>query len=173
MCPSPDTQILHGVRIVPLDAHPDQRGTFSEIFRDEWNPEVRPVQWNVVHSAGGVLRGVHLHRRHSDYLTVIAGSMLLGLCDLRRSSPTFRLAVAIEVTPARAILIPPGVAHGFYFPETAIHIYGVDRYWDPEDELGCHWSDPELRIPWDVRNPILSPRDAGLPPLSGLLEQVA
>lgn len=76
----------------------------------------------------------------------------------------------VELDPSRAVVIPPGVAHGFYFPVPSIHIYSVTEYWDPADELGCQWSDPELGIPWDVRNPQISPRDAALPSLEALLE---
>ncbi len=163
------------VEIVSLDSHRDTRGSLSEIFRDEWPTGIRPVQWNLVHSEAGVLRGVHVHQRHFDYLTVVAGRMTVGLCDLRRTSPTYRSATAIELTanPAQALLIAPGVAHGFHCAEPVIHLYGVTHYWDPEDELGCRWSDPELGIPWSIQNPVLSARDAGLPSLARLVEQLA
>jgi dTDP-4-dehydrorhamnose 3,5-epimerase len=167
------SQIPHDVRVFALDPHQDGRGSFSEIFRVEWSADTRLIQWNLVHSEAGVLRGMHVHRRHSDYLTMAAGRMLLGLCDLRRTSPTYRVAATLELTPSKAVLIPAGVAHGFYFSEAAIHIYAVTHYWDPEDELGCHWSDPELQIPWEVRNPVLSARDAGLPSLARLVKDLA
>jgi dTDP-4-dehydrorhamnose 3,5-epimerase len=64
-------------------------------------------------SAAAVLRGVHVHRRHVDYLTLVSGTMRIGLCDLRQESPTYRLGTALDITPSEAILIPPGVAHGF------------------------------------------------------------
>jgi len=161
------------VNLISLHPHSDSRGTFTEIFRDAWLPDVHPIQWNVVHSEGEVMRGVHVHLRHFDYLTVAFGRLQLGLCDLRADSPTFRSAAMIELAPGQAISIPPRVAHGFYFPVPSIHIYAVSEYWDTGDELGCLWSDPELGIPWDFANPLVSARDAGLPSLDRLLEKLA
>jgi dTDP-4-dehydrorhamnose 3,5-epimerase len=60
------------------------------------------------------------------------------------------------------------VAHGFLFHEPSLHIYAVSHYWDTADELGCRWDDPELGIPWPDAQPLISPRDAGLPPLRQL-----
>lgn len=171
--PSAGCVPIADVRIIALDPHPDHRGVFTEICRDHWLGGSKPVQWNLVHSTAGVLRGVHVHRRHFDYLTLVSGRMTLGLCDLRESSPTFRRAAALPVTPSGAVWIPPGVAHGFYFEEPSIHIYAVTHYWDTRDEFGCHWADPGLAIPWDVREPVISARDSELPPLSLLLEQLA
>ena len=143
------------------------------MFRDQWMEGVRPVQWNLVHSEKNVLRGVHVHRKHFDCLVVPAGRMRLGLCDLRQKSSTYRLGSTLDLAASEAILIPPGVAHGFFFPEPSIHVYAVTTYWDPEDELGCHWADPELGIPWHITEPVLSARDAGLPSFTRLMETMA
>jgi dTDP-4-dehydrorhamnose 3,5-epimerase len=152
----------------------DGRGTFSEIFREEWDTGIRPVQWNVVRSRPGVLRGVHVHVRHEDYLVLLEGRATIGLKDLRERSPTAGLAAAVELREAesRAIRIPTGVAHGFFFHEPSLHVYSVSRYWDPEDELACRWDDPDLGIPWSVSPRFLSRRDAGAPPLRVLLRQL-
>jgi dTDP-4-dehydrorhamnose 3,5-epimerase len=57
------------------------------------------------------------------------------------------------------IRVPVGVMHGFYFHEPSMHIYGVDSYFDPDDDLACHWADPRLGIAWPCRDPVLSERD--------------
>lgn len=163
-----------GVRA--LTTHVDDRGGFTELFRDEWATGVSPVQWNAVRSAAGVLRGVHCHPLHADALTVPAGRMRLGLSDLRRESPTSGLACVLELrAEAMALVtIPPGVAHGFYFPEPSLHIYAVDRTWDPADELGCRWDDLGLGIDWGpIGQPLLSPRDAQLSSLAVLRDELA
>jgi dTDP-4-dehydrorhamnose 3,5-epimerase len=159
------------VYLRPITVHPDQRGTFSEIFREEWDTGVRPVQWNVVRSLPGVLRGVHVHLRHEDYLLVIEGRATIGLRDVRDDSPTSGRAATVEVSGSepRAIRIPTGVAHGFLFHEPSIHIYSVTHFWDPEDELACHWGDPELGIRWNAAPTSLSAHDAEAPPLRDLL----
>jgi len=172
---APATTLPAGTSLVPLDAHEDERGAFVELYRLEWETGVVPVQWNAVRSEAGVLRGVHVHIRHDDYLTVPYGSAAVGLRDLRRDSPTKGLATIVELDgehPA-ALAIPHGVAHGFYFREPSLHVYAVSEYWDPEDELGCHWADPELEIPWPCRSAQVSERDAQSPPLQALLDRLA
>ena len=73
-------------------------------------------------------------------------------------------------TPAspRALVIPVGVAHGFYFHEPSIHVYAVSHEFDPADELGCRWYDPTLEIAWPCTDPLISARDRELGSLSEL-----
>ena len=113
-----------GVALRNLHGHLDFRGRFTEVFRREWNTGVDPVQWNVVSSATRVLRGVHVHRQHSDYFILLSGCASIGLRDLRRSSRSAGLAAVVELRSdvLQALTIPPGVAHGFYFHEPSIHL---------------------------------------------------
>lgn len=150
-----------GVQLHPLQPHKDDRGVFIEAFRKEWSTGCDPVQWNVVHSESEVLRGVHVHATHSDYLLVISGRMILGLHDLRPEVAEDRISgtVALEATNPTAVTIPPGVCHGFYFPEPSIHMYAVSHYWDVSDELGCRFDDAELHLTWPNAMPRLSNRD--------------
>jgi dTDP-4-dehydrorhamnose 3,5-epimerase len=160
-----------GVGYRALTTHLDDRGGFTELFRDEWGTGVAPVQWNAVRSAPGVLRGVHCHPLHADALAVPVGHLRLGLSDLRPESPTSGLACVVDLrAEAMALVtIPPGVAHGFYFPEPSVHVYAVDRTWDPADELGCRWDDPQLGIEWGpIGDPLISLRDARLGSLAEL-----
>lgn len=163
-----------GVSVQPLVLHRDDRGVVSEMFREEWPGGIGAVQWNVVRSEAGVLRGVHVHPRHDDYLVVLEGRSTVGLSDLRRDSPTTGVGATVELTGDKpsAITIPSGVAHGFYFHTASLHVYGTTHYWDPADELGCHWRDSELGISWPVERAVVSDRDAELPPLSALVAQL-
>lgn len=154
-------ELPHGVSLWPLAFHADDRGGLAEIFRLEWKSGVEPVQWNLARSRANVLRGVHLHLKHWDYVIVLEGRARFGLMDLRPGSPSEGLSVAVDLggESLTGIAIPPGVAHGFYFFDTSIHLYGVSDYWDREDELGCRWNDPGLAIDWPSQAPLLSPRD--------------
>lgn len=153
----------------------DDRGTLTVVHRnhddgDDW------VQWNLSRSTAGTLRGVHAHRHHHDRLLCAWGSLVVGLQDLRPQSPTFGVAEVIvleaHATVPQALLIPPGVAHGFYSPEPTVHLYATDAYWSPDDEFGCRWDDPGLAIDWPAMpdgGPVLSERDAGAGTLHELL----
>lgn len=169
-----DERLPSGVRLIPLLVHTDSRGSFSEIYRENWPTGVQPVQWNLVHSRAGTLRGVHVHHKHDDYLLMARGRMILGLHDLRRDSPDFGRGFTLELSAESlaAAVIPIGVAHGFYFAEESTHVYAVTEYWNPGDELGCVWNDRSLEIDWPAEQPHVSERDQELPDRDGLLEEL-
>jgi dTDP-4-dehydrorhamnose 3,5-epimerase len=160
-----------GVGVRRLATHSDDRGEFTELFRDEWGTGVAPVQWNFVRSEADVVRGVHCHPRHADALIVVAGMMRLGLRDLRPEAPTAGVSCTLdlEADAMQLVTIPPGVAHGFYFPVQSMHVYAVDHAWDPADELGCRWHDPALELDWRIERPVrISARDEALGSLAEL-----
>lgn len=163
-----------GVLVLPLVSHIDVRGSLTEIFRSSWKPCPQPVQWNLIRSSPRTVRGVHLHPTHWDYWILVSGRAAVGLSDLRKESKTFRQGWTIPAdgSQLQAIVIPPGVAHGFMFLEESMHIYSVSHYWDPADELGCAWNDPELKIAWPELGgkPLLSKKDAEAAPLRDLLK---
>ncbi|HEY1383765.1 MAG TPA: dTDP-4-dehydrorhamnose 3,5-epimerase family protein [Dongiaceae bacterium] len=154
-----------GVLLRRLSNDQDCMGAATELYRRDWSLGLAPVQWNLVSSRPDTLRGVHVHHTHWDYLCVLDGEMVLGLHDMRPQSPTHRLSVQHRLagdTPT-SIVIPPGVAHGFYFAVAATHCYAVSHYWNTSDEIGCRWNDPMLGLTWPTSDPLLSPRDATAP----------
>ena len=163
---------LDGVILTTFEVHRDDRGALTEIFRDTWPTGIEPVQWNWVSSNADVLRGVHVHVQHLDYLMCIHGEMLLGLCDIRPESATRGRSefVTLKADEPRAVTIPEGVAHGFYFAAPAQILYGVSHYWQAVDELGCRWNDPSLELDWPTRAPHLSGRDQTAGPYQQMLD---
>jgi dTDP-4-dehydrorhamnose 3,5-epimerase len=164
---------IDGVVVVDLTAHRDARGAMTELYRREWfsdGPEM--VQANLSDSQAGVLRGMHFHRRQTDYWVLLEGVALVGMFDLRRGSRSERRAEHVRFDASEGLnglLIPPGVAHGF-FAETAIRLqYLVDLAFDGTHEHGIAWNDPDLGIPSPSRNPILSERDRSNPSLAEVL----
>jgi dTDP-4-dehydrorhamnose 3,5-epimerase len=159
-----------GVSLIHLTPHGDDRGVFTELYRVSWDTGVSPNQWNAVRSEKNVLRGVHAHHTHIDYLTLLIGRATIGLHDLRPGSPTAGLGAIVDMDAGvpTALVIPVGVAHGFYFHEPSMHVYAVSHEFDPADELGCRWDDSDLDIDWPCEAPLLSPRDEGLGPLTEL-----
>lgn len=170
----PIPEAIDGVFRHPFIARPDERGCLFEIYRQAWQGVFPPVQWNCVRSEGNVLRGVHVHLVHTDYLIIVHGRAEVGLADLRAGSPTEGRAqlLSLEATKMSAVTIPVGVAHGFYFPEPSVFIYAVSHYWNKADELGCRWDDPQLGIPWTCSQPVISPRDAMLGTLAELAPHI-
>ena len=83
------------------------------------------------------------------------------LHDLREGSPTDGATQTLELDgdTDRGVFIPPGVAHGFAALTDMTITYLVDGYYNPEDELGVAWDDPEIAADWQVSDPIVSKRD--------------
>lgn len=157
---------IAGVVIVTPQVHGDGRGSFVESWRKEWVPDAREmVQANRADRAEGCLVGLHYHLYQADFWYVPFGRAFVALHDLRAASATNGATVTLEIGEHdhRGIYIPPGVAHGFYATTDLTITYLVDAYYDPNDELGVAWDDPDLGIEWPNSDPILSGRDAKNP----------
>jgi dTDP-4-dehydrorhamnose 3,5-epimerase len=55
------------------------------------------------------------------------------------------------------------VAHGFASLTDLLMWYLVDSYYNPADELGVAWDDPDIAADWGVTDPVLSSRDQANP----------
>ena len=154
---------IDGVEMRPIEVHSDARGTFAEFFVAQRHPGIDPVQWSVVTSAPGVLRGMHFHARHDEYFSVISGWATVGLYDLRPDSPTAGVSAVYELrgdAPA-ALVFPRGLVHGWLFHEPTVHLQAVSESHDDyngDDNNGCHWSDPDLGIAWPFEPTVVSER---------------
>ena len=169
------TTPIPGVLRDSVHAVQDRRGSFAELWRaSRWESVVeRPfVQSNLSRSTAGVLRGMHFHRRQADLWILAEGSAVVAVCDLRpllSGQGTAPLSLTFEMTPGESVLIPEGVAHGFYAPEPMALVYFVTNEYDGTDELGFMWNDPLAAIAWPVTEPVLSDRDAANPPLESAI----
>lgn len=161
---------IHRATLIDLKRFEDSRGSFCEAFRASWIKNPLPwVQWNVSRSRAGVLRGLHMHRRQTDYWHIVTGEAVAALVDVRPDSPTRGKAMCVPLSGDRpqAIAIPPGILHGFYATTDLVLMYLLDQEYDPTDELSVRWNDQALGLPqtwYSLPSPILSPRDmnAGL-----------
>ena len=169
------------VLLVTPAKHGDERGFFSEVFRDDllrpFGVEQSFVQDNHVFSASrGVLRGLHFQKQphaQGKLVRCMRGAVLDVAVDIRTGSPTFGQHVAVELTAANwsQIWVPPGFAHGYVTlqPDCEI-IYKVTGYYAPESETGVAWDDPALGIDWrlDPADLTLSAKDTRNPRLADI-----
>jgi dTDP-4-dehydrorhamnose 3,5-epimerase len=152
------------VVLVRPDVHGDQRGRFVETYRRSWLPLGREmVQGNRSEKQAGALVGLHYHLHQADYWLCPRGRARVVLHDLRVGSKTEGATHHLEISDenCRGVFIPPGVAHGFAALTDLTITYLVDNYYNPEDELGVAWNDPEIAADWGVSDPVLSTRDQG------------
>lgn len=163
------SDVIAGVVIVTPQSHGDDRGRFVETYRREWFESVggrEMVQANRSDKRAGAVVGLHFHLRQADYWYVPQGTARVVLHDLRAGSPTDGATLALDIGDAneQGVYIPPGVAHGFAARTDLTITYLVDGYYDPADELGIAWDDPDVGADWGVPlPPVLSARDQANP----------
>jgi dTDP-4-dehydrorhamnose 3,5-epimerase len=163
--------VIADVLTVEPDVHGDDRGRFIETYRRSWFPLGREmVQANRSEKAAGAVVGLHYHLHQADYWYVLRGRARVVLHDLRVGSPTEGATETLELdgNDDRGVFIPPGVAHGFSSLTDVLLWYLVDGYYNPSDELGLAWDDPEVGADWGIGAPILSARDRGNPRRVGI-----
>ena len=168
---------LPGCVLIEPQVHRDERGFFYESWNqarfDAAGLPVRFVQANVSWSRRDVLRGLHFQRTgpQGKLVCVLDGEIWDVAVDVRRGSPNFGrwTAATLSGENHRALWIPEGLAHGFVVrSDSALVHYLCTRPYDAGDEGSVRWDDPRIGIPWPVRTPLLSPRDAVAPRLDAI-----
>jgi len=173
---------LAGVLLLEPDVFRDARGTFLETFHERKYREAGIphsfVQDNQSRSTRGTLRGLHaqLRKPQGKLIRTLRGEIFDVAIDIRPGSPTFGkwTAATLRADDFRQMFIPPGFAHGFcVLSEVAEVAYKCTDFYDPADEIGFRWNDPEVGIAWPIRDPLLSSKDASLPTLAELRRHLA
>ena len=154
---------------------PDERGLFLEIYKESdfrnFGLIRNIVQVNQSVSRKNVLRGLHFQANphaQAKFVGVNQGKIFDVVVDLREGSPGYGqwLGVNLDDVERSLLYVPEGFAHGFcVLSETAVVTYYCNQVYSPDHEEGIVWNDSALSIAWPVSNPIVSPKDAGLPSL--------
>ena len=168
---------LEGLLILEPKVFEDERGYFLETYHAQRYREsgVAPcfVQDNLSFSQQDILRGLHfqISRPQTKLVHVISGEIFDVAVDIRPDSATFGkwAGIVLSEKNKRQLLIPAGFAHGFCVLSQTAHVaYKCSDFYNPADEGGIRWSDPDIGIDWPVKNPILSGKDSRLPYLADL-----
>lgn len=159
---------LPGVVIISPKVFRDPRGFFMETFHAEKYRGIGIdrsfVQDNYSHSCQGTLRGLHYQLKHpqAKLVSVIWGTIFDVAVDIRPDSPTFGKWVGqiLSDENRKQLFIPEGFAHGFcVLSERADVMYKCTAFYDPSDDLGILWCDPQIGIQWPIDEPRLSEKD--------------
>jgi dTDP-4-dehydrorhamnose 3,5-epimerase len=123
------------------------------------------VQDNHFRSAKHTLRGLHYQTHHSQakLCRVVEGEALDVSVDIRTGLPHFGkwTSVLLSAKDHNQIFIPAGLAHGFLaLTETVQFLYKCGDFYDPSNEHGVLWNDPDINISWGVGSPLVSERDS-------------
>jgi dTDP-4-dehydrorhamnose 3,5-epimerase len=161
---------LPDVKIIRFARFRDERGYFTEPFRrsDFFNrPELAAlagqefVQVNESLSRPGVIRGLHFQWEPlmGKLVRTLTGRMVDIALDIRIGSPSLGKAVLVDLPAAREseeaewIWLPPGFAHGNYFPQETCIEYLCTGEYSPGHEAGI--SPFDAGIDWSLCDPAL------------------
>jgi dTDP-4-dehydrorhamnose 3,5-epimerase len=164
---------LSGVKVVRFARFKDHRGFFTEPFRRsdfDSHPELAAlsgiswVQTNESYSHAGVVRGLHFQWNPymGTLVRTVSGHMVDIVLDIRKGSPTLGRAIMYDM-PASAdsdwaewIWVPPGFAHGNFFPAPSHIHYMCSGEYSPGCEAGI--SPLSAEIDWSLCDPVLKAR---------------
>jgi len=165
---------LKGAFLIKPQVFQDERGFFLESYSkkkfQEAGIKADFVQDNHSLSVSkGVLRGLHFQNpedAQAKLVRVTKGAVYDVIVDLRKDSETFGRWEGFELTSDNfyMLFVPRGFAHGFVTLKDRTEFqYKCDNFYNPANESGIAWNDPDLKINWPIENPILSEKDKKLP----------
>lgn len=145
---------IEGVQFIPLRAFPEDGGSFMEVCRlDEQGclealPSFRVLQVSHSEMEPGAVKAWHLHLNQEDVWFVAPSQRaLVGLLDLRKTSPSYQVAMrfVLGAGNARLLYVPRGVAHGAanLSQHTISLLYLTNQHFNPDHP-------DEHRLPWDL-----------------------
>lgn len=159
---------INGLLILTPRVFKDERGEFHECYRKAIDKTLAVpngfVQENVSVSIKGVLRGLHyqVNTPQGKLVACLKGRIFDVAVDLRPKSITFGQHFSTELNDQNRsqLYVPKGFAHGFFTVSNEATIqYKCTDYYNPSDESGIRWDDPDLNIQWPIGKKILSPKD--------------
>lgn len=166
-----DCSKIEGIRIIKPYYQEDERGYFLKYLeRDSYlaaGLQADVQECFESYSRNRVVRGLHFQTKAPQIkiIRAIKGTIRDVAVDLRKGSETFGQYICCELSSENrnSLWIPAGFAHGYQvLSEDAIVSYvGIGRYLSEYDS-GIRWNDPELAIPWDFPEAVISLRDNGL-----------
>jgi dTDP-4-dehydrorhamnose 3,5-epimerase len=163
---------IAGLKRIHLKVNEDKRGLSCERFNSKaFSDAGLPTQFaQDFHSRSlpGVLRGLHYQTvpPQGKLVSVMSGRIWDVALDVRPGSLTFGKYFKIELSGDNGVMlwIPAGFAHGFCVlgDTPADVLYKIDLPYAPGGEGGIRYDDKDLQIPWPIKNPTISDRDAKL-----------
>jgi len=174
-----ESRQLGDVVVLVPEIFQDSRGFFMETFREDQFKNLglpsQFVQDNHSRSVKDVVRGLHFQwdPPMGKLMRVPLGSAFLVAVDIRKGSPTVGKWVGVEASAEnrRQVWAPAGFARGFCVISAVAEIqYKCTGIYNSKGESGIRWDDPEIRVQWPTKNPVLSSKDQKAQTLAQWLE---
>lgn len=145
----------------------DERGEFIEEYNIEKYKSngiaIEFLEDDISISKKDVLRGMHGDNRTWKLLSCLHGRIFFVAINGDGTSPMFGKWTSVELSEENRwkILVPPMHASGYLaLTEKIIVQYKQSELFRPGGQFTYKWDDPKFAIPWPIKNPIVSARDA-------------
>jgi len=161
----------------------DERGFLARLFCAEqltnagWTWPISQINHTAT-AVCGTVRGMHYQvppKAEAKLVSCIRGAVWDVAVDIRHGSPTFLQWHAEELSAEnlRAMLIPPGFAHGFQTLQSDSElVYLHSEAYDPARERGLNSCDPQAAIRWPLDFSTISQRDQEHPMIDASFQGV-
>lgn len=146
--------------VIQPHMYPDERGLYKKCYERNTFAEngitCSFTESSDIYSKKGALRGLHYQTEKSQakLIHVISGVLFDVALDLREGSPTFGEyhTELLKAEEQKVVYIPEGFAHGFIaLTDNTVFSYQCSGEYIPTACGGIRWDDPELNIPWPLR----------------------
>lgn len=149
---------LNGCKNFKPTLYADARGSFFEVWRDEWLPLLPGassfVQDNHSLSRQGVLRGLHFQvdKPQGKLVRVVEGAIFDVAVDVRPDSSTFGQWVGYELSAENGYQMrdPARICSRLLCIKPTGDHHKCTDYYDPTCERAICWDDPTLAIEWPL-----------------------
>ena len=158
---------LNNVLIIkPLTIFKDFRGKFIETYNNKiYNSsgiKINFIQDDISISKKNVLRGVHGDNKTWKLVSCLYGSFYLIVINYDKKSKNFGKYISITLSDKNnlQVLIPPRHGNGhLVLSKQAVFHYKQSKLYDRQSQFTIKWNDPDFKIRWPIKKPILSKRD--------------
>jgi dTDP-4-dehydrorhamnose 3,5-epimerase len=157
---------LDGVLLIKPEVFEDFRGVYVETYNEDlYNKSgitTKFLQDDISVSSKHVLRGIHGDAETWKLVSCMYGKFYLVVVNCDKESGSFGKWQSFTLSDANRlqVLIPPKHGNGHVvLSEQAIFHYKQNTYYNPKGQFTYKWDDPQLKIWWPVKNPLLSQRD--------------
>lgn len=165
---------IPGVFLLTPQVFEDYRGYYMESYSQRTMAEIGIdtvfVQDNHLLSLKKyTIRGIHFQnapKAQAKLLRCTRGRALEIAVDLRKSSPTYRQYVAVELDAEtkQQFFIPKGFGNICMSLSDNTEVqYKVDELYAPAYDRAIAWNDPDIGIDWGGIEPIVSEKDRKAP----------
>ncbi|MDR2125395.1 MAG: dTDP-4-dehydrorhamnose 3,5-epimerase family protein [Prevotellaceae bacterium] len=166
---------IEGLYVIEIEPFLDNRGQLFKPFTSSFylNNSYNDINVNIkevwfTKSKLDVIRAMHLQTGEfacEKIVSIISGKVHDVILDIRKESATYGKIFDIELSDScpKTLYIPIGCAHGYrVLSNNAIVMYMATQEHSAKDDVGIRYD--SFGFDWGIENPIISERDAKLPP---------